>query len=83
MALRNTHLLVIDDDEDVLVALRLLFKPIVKEVVTTRNPNQIVSLMRGRKFDAVILDMNFNGDDRTRGLIKATYEAIGVEPTYV
>jgi len=29
------------------------------------------------------LDMNFNGDDRTRGLIKATYEAIGVEPTYV
>ena len=61
MALRNTHLLVIDDDEDVLVALRLLFKPIVKEVVTTRNPNQIVSLMRGRKFDAVILDMNFNG----------------------
>ncbi len=29
------------------------------------------------------LDMNFNGDDRTRGLIKATYEAIGVEPAYV
>ena len=61
MALRNAHLLVIDDDEDVLVALRLLFKPLVKEVVTARNPNQIGSLMHGRKFDAVILDMNFNG----------------------
>ncbi len=54
-------MLVIDDDEDVLVALRLLFKPLVKEVVTARNPNQIGSLMHGRKFDAVILDMNFNG----------------------
>lgn len=61
MALRNAHLLVIDDDEDVLVALRLLFKPLVKEVVTARNPNQIHSLMHGHKFDAVILDMNFNG----------------------
>ena len=29
------------------------------------------------------LDMNFNGDDRTRGLIRATYEAVGVEPTFV
>lgn len=54
-------MLVIDDDEDVLVALRLLFKPLVKEVVTARNPNQINSLMQGRRFDAVILDMNFNG----------------------
>ncbi len=61
MALRNIHLLVIDDDEDVLVALRLLFKPLVKEVVTARNPNQIGSLMQGRRFEAVILDMNFNG----------------------
>lgn len=61
MALRNNRLLVIDDDEDVLVALRLLFKPLVGEVVTARNPNQINSLMSGRKFDAVILDMNFNG----------------------
>tara|TARA_R110002051_G_scaffold63132_5_gene114943 strand:+ start:53810 stop:55162 length:1353 start_codon:yes stop_codon:yes gene_type:complete len=61
MLLRNSTILVIDDDPDVLTALRLLLKPIVKEVVTERNPNTISAQIGQKNFDIVILDMNFNG----------------------
>ena len=61
MLLHNASILVIDDDEDVLVALRLLFKSKVKEVIVNKNPNSIQSLMQAHNFDVVILDMNFNG----------------------
>jgi DNA-binding NtrC family response regulator len=61
MLLHNASILVIDDDEDVLVALRLLLKSKVKEVVVNKNPNTIPSLIQAQVFDLVILDMNFNG----------------------
>lgn len=61
MLLHNAKILVVDDDEDVLIALRLLLKSKVKEVVTSKNPNTILSLMQEHAFDLVILDMNFNG----------------------
>jgi len=61
MLLQDTRILVIDDDEDVLIALRLLLKSKVKEVITNKNPNSILSLMQEHDFDVVILDMNFNG----------------------
>jgi len=61
MLLQNANILIIDDDEDVLIALRLLLKSKVKKVVTNKNPNSILSLMEMDAFDVVILDMNFNG----------------------
>lgn len=61
MLLHNAKILIIDDDEDVLIALRLLLKSKVKEVITSKNPNTILSLMDEHAFDLVILDMNFNG----------------------
>ena len=61
MQLKSASILVIDDDADVLTAIRLLLKPKVKEVVTEKNPNNIHSLLSHQKFDVVILDMNFNG----------------------
>lgn len=61
MVLKDARILVIDDDADVLTALRLLLKPLVKEVVAEKNPNHISSLVEKGKFDIVILDMNFNG----------------------
>ncbi len=61
MILKNARILIIDDDPDVLVALRLLLKSSVKEVVVEKNPNQIPSLLRNSSFELVILDMNFNG----------------------
>lgn len=60
MQFKNAKILIIDDDEDVLIALRLLLKSKVKEVVINKNPNRIQSLMEATSFDLVILDMNFN-----------------------
>lgn len=61
MLLKNANILVIDDDTDVLTAMRLLLKSLVKEVVVEKNPNNLISLVQNNKFDVIILDMNFNG----------------------
>jgi two-component system response regulator HydG len=60
MGIKDAAVLVIDDDQDVLMALRLLLKPMVKEVVTEQNPNNIIHRMGKTNFDVIILDMNFN-----------------------
>ncbi|MCK0177672.1 sigma-54 dependent transcriptional regulator [Flavobacteriaceae bacterium S0862] len=61
MLLKNANILVIDDDEDVLIALRLLLKSMVNSVTVNKNPNAITDLLQKQDFDVVILDMNFNG----------------------
>jgi len=61
MNLKDANILIIDDDEDVLTALRLLLKSMVKSVVVNKNPNTINDLLSKQNFDMVILDMNFNG----------------------
>ncbi|WP_223034621.1 sigma-54-dependent transcriptional regulator [Hanstruepera marina] len=61
MVLREVKILVVDDDLDVLNALRLLLKPLVKEVVIEKNPSNINFQISNNEFDIVILDMNFNG----------------------
>ncbi len=60
MLLRNTSILVIDDDVDVLIAMKMLLKSRVKEVVVEKNPNNLISVLKKNKFDVVILDMNYN-----------------------
>lgn len=61
MQLKDAKILVLDDDEDVLTALRLLLKPKVKQVVVEKNPNALQSILDTQDFDVVILDMNYNG----------------------
>ncbi len=58
--MKNSHLLVIDDNKSVLSALELLLQPLCKEVTTSPNPNQIPSLLESQQFDAILLDMNFS-----------------------
>jgi len=60
MLLKNTSILVIDDDVDVLIAMKMLLKSRVKEVVVEKNPNNLISVLKKNKFDVVILDMNYN-----------------------
>lgn len=60
MLLKNTSILVIDDDSDVLIAMKMLLKSKVKEVIIEKNPNNLVSIIKKNKFDLVILDMNYN-----------------------
>jgi two-component system response regulator HydG len=60
MLLKNTSILVIDDDVDVLIAMKMLLKSKVKDVVVEKNPNNLTSVLQKNKFDVVILDMNYN-----------------------
>ncbi len=61
MQLKNASILVVDDDVDVLNALRLLLKPKVNSVTVEQNPNNITALISKQHFDVIILDMNFSG----------------------
>src|SRR5215212_6712524 len=65
MSLKTASILVIDDDIDVLTAVRLLLKPEVKEIVTEKNPENIRSLLGKQDFDVILLDMNFNSSINT------------------
>jgi two-component system, NtrC family, response regulator HydG len=65
MILRNATILVIDDDTDVLTAVRLLLKTEVKEVVTEKNPENIRHHLSKQAFDVILLDMNFSSSLNT------------------
>jgi two-component system response regulator HydG len=65
MSLKTATVLVIDDDVDVLTAVRLLLKPEVKEIVTEKNPENIRSILSRQEFDVILLDMNFNSSINT------------------
>lgn len=65
MNLKNASILIIDDDTDVLTAVRLLLKTEVKEVVTEKNPENIRWHLSRDKFDVILLDMNFTSSINT------------------
>lgn len=65
MSLKTASVLVIDDDVDVLTAVRLLLKPEVKEIVTEKNPENLRSILAKQDFDVILLDMNFNSSINT------------------
>lgn len=65
MLLKNATILAIDDDPDVLTAVRLLLKTEVQEVIIEKNPEAIRSLLPLKKFDLILLDMNFNSTINT------------------
>ncbi|WP_439882619.1 sigma-54-dependent transcriptional regulator [Pontibacter sp. MBLB2868] len=59
MQLKHATILVVDDDTDVLTAVRLLLRPQVKEIITEKNPVHLPALLKQKEFDVVLLDMNF------------------------
>ncbi|HEY0433604.1 MAG TPA: sigma-54 dependent transcriptional regulator, partial [Chitinophagaceae bacterium] len=65
MTLKNASILVIDDDQDVLTAVRLLLKTEVRNVVTEKNPQNLRWLLSKESYDAILLDMNFTSSINT------------------
>ena len=65
MQLKNASILVVDDDPDVLTAVRLLLKTEAKEVVTERNPENLRWLLSRDAYDLILLDMNFTSSLHT------------------
>ncbi|HWC55290.1 MAG TPA: sigma-54 dependent transcriptional regulator [Chitinophagaceae bacterium] len=65
MLLKNASILVVDDDPDVLTAVRLLLKTEAKEVMTEKNPENLRWHLSKDKFDVILLDMNFTSPVNT------------------
>jgi two-component system, NtrC family, response regulator HydG len=65
MNLKNASILIVDDDPDVLTAVRLLLKTEVKTVATEKNPENLRWHLSKDKFDVILLDMNFSSTINT------------------
>lgn len=65
MNLHQANILIVDDDKDVLTAVRFLLKMKVKTILTDTNPENIHKLIIGNNIDIVLLDMNFRSSINT------------------
>jgi two-component system response regulator HydG len=65
MQLKTASILVVDDDPDVLTAVRLLLNTEVKNVTTEKNPENLPALLSAKQFDLILLDMNFKSSIHT------------------
>ncbi len=59
-------ILIIDDNEDLLFAAKMLLKKHAKEVMIEKDPRRIPFLINNNSFDVILLDMNFR-EDTTSG----------------
>lgn len=55
-------ILAIDDNEDILFAIKLLLKPHMETIDTLNNPQNIPDYIRTGNYDVILLDMNFTKD---------------------
>ena len=60
MILKKANVLIVDDDVDVLTAVKLLLKTEAQEIITEKNPENLNWLLQRNQVDLVLLDMNFN-----------------------
>ncbi|HEX4637263.1 MAG TPA: sigma-54 dependent transcriptional regulator [Rhizomicrobium sp.] len=78
------RILVVDDNEDILHAARLLLKRHFASVQTLSDPAQLAVLVRRGGFDVLLLDMNFSAgaDDGSEGLACLS-EVLSIDPQAV
>jgi DNA-binding NtrC family response regulator len=65
MPVQKGNILIVDDNKSILSALEILLTPEFGEVTTVSNPNQILSEIRKKDYNLVILDMNFSAGVNT------------------
>jgi DNA-binding NtrC family response regulator len=58
--IKEGKILLVDDDKDILDALRMLLQFEFDTVVTISNPNQLSTVLSKDDFDIILLDMNFS-----------------------
>jgi DNA-binding NtrC family response regulator len=78
------RILIVDDQEDILLAARLLLKRHFASVSTLRDPAGLAELVRRNAFDVLLLDMNFaaGAEEGTEGLAVLS-EVLGLDPQAV
>lgn len=59
MKLKDASVLVVDDDRDLLTAVRMLLVQKVKKVFVENNPETLINILGKEPIDLVLLDMNF------------------------
>ncbi len=62
MTKKTGNILIVDDNEDLLLAARLFLKQHFSLVHTEQNPEKIPALLQNESYDVVLLDMNFTMD---------------------
>ena len=62
MTKKSGNILVVDDNEDLLLAARLFLKQHFSVVHTEQDPVKIPVLMNNENYDVILLDMNFTMD---------------------
>jgi DNA-binding NtrC family response regulator len=62
MVKKTGNILVVDDNEDLLLAARLFLKQHFSVVHTEQDPERIPLLMNNENYDVILLDMNFTMD---------------------
>jgi DNA-binding NtrC family response regulator len=56
---KDRHILIVDDNKAVTIALKLLIKNEFSQVDVLTNPNNLINKISKQFYDAIILDMNF------------------------
>ena len=80
----DARILIVDDNEDILHAARLLLKRHFTGIQTLSDPGQLAALVRRRAFDVLLLDMNFTpgADSGAEGLARLA-EVLAIDPQAV
>lgn len=55
----QAHILVIDDQEDILFSVKMLLKKHFEAIYTLNNPKNVIQLLADNTIDVVLLDMNY------------------------
>ena len=62
---KSGSILIVDDNEEFLIALKLMLSPHFDKVDTENNPESIISKIQKQSYDLILLDMNFRAGINT------------------
>ena len=62
---KTGNILIVDDNEEFLIALKLMLGPHFESITTINNPDLILSQVQKKTFDVILLDMNFRAGINT------------------
>ncbi|HAI76076.1 MAG TPA: sigma-54-dependent Fis family transcriptional regulator [Microscillaceae bacterium] len=63
--IKLNKILIVDDDEDILLAAKMLLKKYANAIIIEQNPKKIPFLLNQDSYDVILLDMNFVEDTTT------------------